>query len=264
MIQQFLKPDSTSEAMKLMRLHSNNATWFAGGSKLNAMPTKTDKTIAISLASLATHSIESRSTGLHIGAMCRVQTLIEHELVPSALQFAAKFIYSKHMRNQATLGGEIAAFQAESLLLPTLIAMNAKLILAESGEILVEDYIASEQRELIMEVVIPDPNLTCLSYNITRSAAGLSIVHAAVSLSSKGEQIIVLDGVSPFKHGIPTPIRLRDLENQDLEGDALEQAVRSMIMPESDIKGSAEYKRYIASIVISDLLTECKRIQKEC
>lgn len=263
MIEQFLKPDSTSEAMQMMRLHSKNATWFAGGSKLNAMPTKTDRTIAISLASLTHKRVESRGTGLHIGAMCPVQTLVEHELIPSALQHAAKFIYSKHMRNQATLGGEIAAYQAESLLLPTLIAMNAKVVLVESGEILVEDYIALEQRELILEVVIPDPDLTCLSYNITRSAAGLSIVHAAVSLNNEGQKIIVIDGVSPSRHGIPTPLRFRDLEAQDLEGETLEEAVRAMIQPESDLKGSAEYKRYIASIVISDLLTECQRLQGE-
>ena len=257
MIEHYLKPDSTAQAIELMKQHLGVATYFAGGSKLNAAPTKTEKTVAISLANLELDNIEQQGEALHIGAMCRLQTIVDSELVPVAIKQAAAFVYSRHVRNQATVGGEIAAVQDEALLLPSLIALKAKLELAESGEMDIEEYIASDKQGLILKVIIPNVNLMCLGYNITRSAAGLSIVTAAVSVEKTGEKIIALEGVAP------TPVRLRDVESQDLKGELLEQAVADAIYPEADIRGSVEYKRYIAGVVVTDLLAECQHLAEE-
>ncbi|HAH5318366.1 TPA: molybdopterin-dependent oxidoreductase FAD-binding subunit, partial [Escherichia coli] len=49
MIEQFFRPDSVEQALELKRRYQDEAVWFAGGSKLNATPTRTDKKIAISL-----------------------------------------------------------------------------------------------------------------------------------------------------------------------------------------------------------------------
>ncbi|ABZ75231.1 molybdopterin dehydrogenase FAD-binding [Shewanella halifaxensis HAW-EB4] len=263
MIEQFLQPDNTEQALDLMQQHSACATWFAGGSKLNAKPTLTEKTIAISLDHLSLDKIELQGQALHIGAMCRVQSLIDSELTPYALKQAATFIYSKHLRNQATLGGEIAAYQDESLLLPTLMALKAHVITADASNISIEEYLQQDNRDLILQVVIPDINLVCLAFNMTRSAAGLSIVNAAVSLSQTGETIIVIDGVSPRRAGYSTPVRLTDIEAQDLDEEALEKAVAQAVFPEADIRGSIEYKQYIAGILVTDLFIECQRLVKE-
>ncbi|WP_299014140.1 molybdopterin-dependent oxidoreductase FAD-binding subunit [uncultured Photobacterium sp.] len=263
MIEHYFKPDSTAEALDLMRQHTGTATWFAGGSKLNAAPTKTDKTVAISLDKLAFDKIEQHGQALHIGAMCRIQTLIDSELVPVALKQSSAFIYSRHVRNQATIGGEIAARQEEALLIPSLMALKAKVVLAGGQECEVEEYIAAEQRDLIAKVIIPDVNIACIGYNIARSAAGLAIVTAAVSIDKDGSKVIALDGVSPLQGGIACPVRLRDVECQDLKGELLEQAVADAIHPEADIRGSVEYKRYIAGVVVTDLLAECQHMAEE-
>ncbi|VFS39845.1 putative FAD binding molybdopterin dehydrogenase [Escherichia coli] len=52
MIEQFFRPDSVEQALELKRRYQDEAVWFAGGSKLNATPTRTDKKIAISLQDL--------------------------------------------------------------------------------------------------------------------------------------------------------------------------------------------------------------------
>ncbi|WP_239685869.1 FAD binding domain-containing protein [Photobacterium swingsii] len=119
MIEQYLTPDTPAQALEFKQLHGNDAIWFGGGSKINAAPTKTDKTIAISLGKLNLSQIEQQGDSLYIGAMCHIQQLIDHELVPVALKQSAAFIYSRHIRNQATLGGEIAARQPEALLIPS-------------------------------------------------------------------------------------------------------------------------------------------------
>ncbi|AJR09143.1 molybdopterin-dependent oxidoreductase FAD-binding subunit [Photobacterium gaetbulicola] len=263
MIEQYLTPDTPAQALEFKQQHGSDAIWFAGGSKINAAPTKTDKTVAISLGKLNLSQIELQGDSLHIGAMCRIQQLIDHELVPVALKQSSAFIYSRHVRNQATLGGEIAARQPEALLVPSLIALKAKLKLANGQEVDVEDYINSEERELIATIIIPDRNLTCIGYNIARSAAGLAIVTAAVSIDKQGNKVIALDGVSPLHQGAARPVRLRDVEAQDLKGELLEQAVADAIYPEADIRGSVEYKRYIAGVVITDLMAECQHLVEE-
>ena len=263
MIEHYFRPDSTAQALELMQQHAGAATWFAGGSKLNAAPSKTDKTVAISLANLEIDKVEQQGDELHIGAMCHLQALINHELVPVALKQAAAFIYSRHVRNQATLGGEIAARQPEALVVPSLMALKARVVLADGRDMDVETYIADDQRDLITKVIIPDVNLSCIGYNIARSAAGLAVVTAAVSIDKEGNKIIALDGVSPLHNGAARPIRLRDVEAQDLKGELLEQAVADAVHPVADICGSVEYKRYIAGVVVTDLLAECQQMAEE-
>ena len=259
MIEHYLRPTSTQEALALMEKHAADATWFAGGSKLNAKPTQTDKTVAISLAGLSLTTIEQKGDALHIGAMSTVQTLIDNELTPTAIKFAGRFIYSRHVRNQATIAGEIASLQDESLLLPCLIALNAEVVLSDGQKVLVEDYVEQENKTLILQVIIPDTSLACITENVRRSAGGLSVISAAVSVAKNGETIIALEGVASGKRR-GAPVRLRDVEHLGLTGEALEKAVADAIIPQADLRGSVEYKRYIAGVLVTDLLAECQRL----
>ncbi|MGF1700320.1 molybdopterin-dependent oxidoreductase FAD-binding subunit [Photobacterium makurazakiensis] len=263
MIEQYLTPDTPKQALELMQQYGDEAIWFAGGSKINATPTKSDCTVAIALSKLDLSDVKQQGNSLHIGAMCRIQQLIEHELVPAAIKQSAAFIYSRHIRNQATLGGEIAARQPEAVLVPCLMAMQAELLLADGQQVSTEVYLQQEVRELITEVIIPDVTLSCIGYNLTRSAAGLAVVTAAVSVDRSGNKVIALDGVAPLKNGAAQPIRLRDVEGQDLKGELLEQAVADAIYPVADLCGSVEYKRYIAGIVVTDLMMECQQLAQE-
>ncbi len=67
---------------------------------------------------------------LRIGAMSRLQPLRDARFIPAALREALGFVYSRHVRNQSTIGGEIATRQEESVLLPVLLALDAELVLA--------------------------------------------------------------------------------------------------------------------------------------
>ena len=111
MIEQFFRPDSVEQALELKRRYQDEAVWFAGGSKLNATPTRTDKKIAISLQDLELDWVDWDNGALRIGAMSRLQPLRDARFIPAALREALGFVYSRHVRNQSTIGGEIAARQ---------------------------------------------------------------------------------------------------------------------------------------------------------
>lgn len=232
MIEQFFRPDSVEQALELKRRYQDEAVWFAGGSKLNATPTLTDKKIAISLQDLELDWIDWDNGALRIGAMSRLQSLRDERYIPAALHEALGFVYSRHIRNQSTIGGEIAALQEESVLLPVLLALDAELVFG-NGEILsLEDYLAAPCDRLLTEIIIKDPYRTCATRKISRSQAGLTVVTAAVALTEHDGLRIALDGVTSKTQ------RLHDVEKQNLEGSSLEHAVANAIFPKEDLRGS--------------------------
>lgn len=257
MIEQFFKPDSVEQALELKRRYQDDAVWFGGGSKLNATPTQTTRRIAISLQELELEWTDWDNGALRIGAMTRLQTLRDSHYIPAALHDALGFVYSRHLRNQSTLGGEIAARQEESVIVPVLLALDAQLICGD-GEILpLEAYLANPGDRLLTEIVIKEPFRPCATRKISRSQAGLTVVTAAVAITEHDGIRIALDGVAD------KPLRLRDVETQKLEGNALEQAVADAIFPQEDIRGSVAYKRYITGIVVASLYADCQQMGEE-
>ncbi|EMY6056416.1 molybdopterin-dependent oxidoreductase FAD-binding subunit [Escherichia coli] len=247
MIEQFFRPDSVEQALELKRRYQDEAVWFAGGSKLNATPTRTDKKIAISLQDLELDWVDWDNGALRIGAMSRLQPLRE----------ALGFVYSRHVRNQSTIGGEIAARQEESVLLPVLLALDAELVFGNGETLSIEDYLASPCDRLLTEIIIKDPYRTCATRKISRSQAGLTVVTAAVAMTDHDGMRIALDGVAS------KALRLHDVEKQNLEGNALEQAVANAIFPQEDLRGSVAYKRYITGVLVADLYADCQQAEEE-
>ncbi|SDH39941.1 molybdopterin-dependent oxidoreductase FAD-binding subunit [Propionivibrio dicarboxylicus] len=252
MIEQFLKPATVDEAVRLKRQYGDKAVFMAGGSKLNAAPTRTDKKVAISLAGLRLDAVALDNGQLRLGATLTLQQLIDDSRVPVALREAAGFVYSRNLRNQSTLGGELCAKQDEAVLTPVLLALDAELIYADGAVVALERFLAGgadSADALLVALRLPDPERPCATRKVARSVAGLRVLTAAVALSSAGPCIAV-EGVTP------TPLRLRDIEARALNDAALEQAVSAAVAPEDDLRGSVAYKRYIAGIVVADLLAD--------
>ncbi|HAX2684600.1 TPA: molybdopterin-dependent oxidoreductase FAD-binding subunit [Escherichia coli] len=257
MIEQFFRPDSVEQALELKRRYQDEAVWFAGGSKLNATPTRTDKKIAISLQDLELDWVDWDNGALRIGAMSRLQPLRDARFIPAALREALGFVYSRHVRNLSTIGGEIAARQEESVLLPVLLALDAELVFGNGETLSIEDYLACPCDRLLTEIIIKDPYRTCATRKISRSQAGLTVVTAAVAMTDHDGMRIALDGVAS------KALRLHDVEKQNLEGNALEQAVANAIFPQEDLRGSVAYKRYITGVLVADLYADCQQAGEE-
>lgn len=255
MIEQFLKPASVDEAIRLKSQYGAESVFMAGGSKLNATPTRTDKKVAISLAGLGLGEIKAQGGQLHVGATVTLQQLIDDPRVPAALRDAAGFIYSRNVRNQATLGGEVCARQDEAVLLPVLLAMDASVLLADGQAVELENFLSGARDALVLALILPDPARPCVTRKVARSAGGLTVLSAAVALSENG-QCIAVEGV------VPRPVRLREVEKKGLAEVPLELAVSEAVAPQEDVRGSVAYKRYIAGVVVADLLADCQQMKE--
>ena len=172
---------------------------------------------------------------------------------PAALCEALGFVYSRHLRNQATVGGEIACQQQDSPLLPVLLVLEAVVVLENNQLQPIDAYLAGQRNALILGIVLPEPELRCATRRISRNADGLAVMTAAVALDSIGEMRVALAGVTP------QPMRLRDVERHDLHDGALEAAVSKILIPRADLTGSVAYKRYISGVVVADLLVDCQQ-----
>ncbi|QQS16998.1 MAG: molybdopterin-dependent oxidoreductase FAD-binding subunit [Neisseriales bacterium] len=254
MIVQFFKPNTIAESLALKAEYGRKAAYMGGGSKLNSAAVPHHETIAISLSLLKLDGIVKQGKQLEIGATASLQNLVEHMDVPYSLKEAAKLIYSRHLRNQATLGGEIAASQDTSVLLPILLVLEANLLLDNGEQVTLERYLSERRGALIQKVVLPDVTISASTRKISHTVDGLITLTAAVSLTATGSMRIALDGVTDCA------TRLRAVEAMNLEGEALERAVTQAIKPKGDIlRGSSEYKSYIAGIVVADLLVNCQQ-----
>ena len=256
MFEQYLKPASVDEAVRFKSKFKDDAVFMAGGSKLNATPTRSTKSVAISLAGLGLNEIKSQAGQVTIGATATLQQVIDNPVVPASVREAASFVYSRNVRNQATFGGELFARQNEAVLLPVLLVMNAKLILAGGGDSDLASWLSGPRDTLVLSVVLPEPNVCCATRKVVRSAAGLSVLTAAVALTADGQRIAV-EGV------VPAPVRLQSVEQRRLTDEVLQKAVSEAVAPVADLRGSVAYKRYIAGVVVADLLADCQQMIKE-
>ncbi len=122
-IEQILKPNSFSEALILQK--ENGAVLFAGGSYLVAQKERSISTL-IDINHLLDTEITKNRSVLLIGAACTLQELLGS--VDSGLAKAiSSSCSSKNIRNQRTLGGEIAQARPDSDLLVYLYAAEAQL-----------------------------------------------------------------------------------------------------------------------------------------
>ena len=257
MFEQFLKPASVDEAVRFKSQFKDDAVFMAGGSKLNAAPTRSIKSVAISLAGLGLSEIKSEGGQVTIGATATLQQVIDNPVVPAAVREAAGFIYSRNVRNQATFGGELFARQNEGVLLPVLLVLNAKVALAGGAVSGLAEWLAGLRDALVLAVVLPEPTVCCVTRKVSRSAAGLVVLTAAVAIAADGQQRIAVEGV------VPSPARLAAVEQKQLKGESLQTAVSEAVAPVADLRGSVPYKRYIAGVVVADLLAHCQQMIKE-
>jgi putative selenate reductase FAD-binding subunit len=261
MITDFFQPASVEEAVSLKEKHAGSL-YFGGGTEINYAGSHKQSASVISLEGLGLKNIDQDGNTLVIGSSVTMQELIDTPLVPTVLQEAARCIYSRNVRNMATLGGNIGANRTDSAVISCLIALSADLETAEEGLVSVEEYISGDKDSLILFVRIPQQQGECAVTKISKSAGSPSVINVAVRIDETWddihEAVIAVGGVAP------RVIRLGSIEEGLTSGkikdkDDLQKAVSEVVSPESDILGSMSYKKYICGVVVADCVSGCIR-----
>ncbi len=262
MIEQFHRPASLHEALLLKAELGDDAMFLAGGTLINGLGFPWVPAQLISLAGLGLDAIEQQGTVLRIGACCTIQALLDSPLPDQSLRRAAALVVNRNVRNCATLGGHVAANKSCADLIPTLLVLDAQVELRSAEGVLtlaLDDYLQARRPELITALLVPQVPAcrAATQLNHIRTAADMSLVTAAASLERVES---LLRSVRLAVGGVAARVlRLPQIERA-LEGQALppreelEAMVASQVSPIDDHRGSADFKRHIASVLAASCL----------
>ncbi len=269
---EYHSPTSLDEAISLLKAHAGDAKILAGGQSLIpamrfrlALPsTLVDINRLNDL-----RYVEERGDHLAIGSMTREHALEDAAVVRSSyplLHDTALVIADPLVRNQATVGGNIAHADPANDHPATMLAYNATVVAkGPNGErtIAIDDFFtglfenAMADDEILTEIRIPKPSAGSggAYTKLERKVGDYAISAAAVQLRLDGDTVaevrIGLTNVSAV------PMRAKDAEaaliGKAATADVLEaagQAAAAECDPSPDLRGSIDYKRDITRVMV--------------
>jgi CO/xanthine dehydrogenase FAD-binding subunit len=214
--------------------------------------------------------IVEEKAAVSVGALTTMAELAGSDIINTwapALASAARQMGNHLIRNRATLGGNLADASPAADSAPPLLSLEAVVhtLQAVGGErgIPAERFFRGPHRtvlggeEILTRVTFQKPKDPSRSAYIKlglRNASAISVVSIAVLLQMEGEVCrrarVALGSVAP------TPMRAYGVE-KTLEGKEIDERItqtcaeliRGEISPISDIRASAEYRRWTASVL---------------
>ncbi len=253
MIQHAYKPASLEEAVELR--NKEKAIYLSGGTQVNWAGSNLHPEKVVLLEGLLPDTVKKVNDRLEIGAGITLQALMDTRDVPEPLRRAAEFIFSRSVRNMATLGGNIAANRTDSYVIPALIALNAWVKTVDGGEIPVEEYLTRGKDALIEWVILPEVAGRCVVDRAALSAAAYPTLTLAVRVAD-GETVIAVGCLADHV------IRLKAVEENITSGEltseeAVFNAVCEAVDPPDSLKESGPYRKYITATMVARAVMEC-------
>jgi carbon-monoxide dehydrogenase medium subunit len=223
--------------------------------------------------------IKEENGVISIGAGTTIADIVSSEIIKEKspiLATAARQIGNPLLRNRATIGGNLADASPAADTAPPLLTLEALLYLeSKSGgqrDVPLDKFFTGPNKtvmkanEVITKICFKDPDYPLNGSYIKlglRQAMAISVVSVAVMLDVKAgvcrKARVALGSVAP------KPVRAygveEALEGRELNPDIIEKSVNAInkdISPISDIRASAEYRQYTASVLLKRAILEAR------
>jgi carbon-monoxide dehydrogenase medium subunit len=221
-------------------------------------------------------------TLVRIGAMTRHSELLESNTLAAVCPIfrdAERVIADPVVRNRGTLGGSLCqADPAEDLTTVCLVLDGVCLARGPSGErqIAIDDFLvgpyetALAYNEMLVEVRIPVRHNTSSAYaKVERRVGDWAVTAAGAALTLDGDSVaaarVGLTAVNPDAAALAEISA--DLVGQPATEEVFAEAGRragEACDPVTDVRGTAEYKRHLASeLTIRTLRTAAERVREQ-
>jgi carbon-monoxide dehydrogenase medium subunit len=267
---------SLAEASKLLQQLGDESRVLAGGQSLiPLMKMRLARPTALVDINFipGMNGIQERNGELHFGALARHTDIEMSDAVAAVpiLHDCAAGIADVQIRNQGTIGGSLAEADPSGDWGATLLALETSLQCAgPPGErsIKLVDFIKDAYTnvlahdELVREVIVKKPpkNSGGAYLAFKRSASVYSSASAAVQLTLDGKDTCKEVGIVLGCVGL-TAIRAKQAETE-LRGKKIDEktmqlaaeAAREAAEPQSDMRGSADYKRVLVAALVKRAL----------
>lgn len=242
-IKAYHRPANLDEALRLLSRSGVNTAVVGGGTYLTAhMDEMVDEVVDLQAVGLT--EVSASGDRLTLGAMVRLQTVVEDSQAPALLREAAHREGPNTFRHAATIGGVVAGASKESELLAALLVLEAEVQIRSSQgteRLSLADFLQNVSAVLnggiITTIALATSGKTA-SARVGRTPADQPIVAAAARLAPNGTLYLALCGVAQ------TPV-LVDPNN-----------VKNAINPPGDFRGSSAYRRQVATTLAQRVIDE--------
>ena len=268
----YISPKTIEEVLEILKQEKSEAYLVAGCS--NVLPYIKDKIISkkllLDISGIEELNYIKESEGeIYIGAGTTISDLINSKIIReecNILYQAAEQFADPTIRNSATIGGNLADASPAADVAPPLLVLDAVLEVESMDgkrEIFLKDFFIGPRKtvlhddEMITSIKIKDDSINkngCFIKLGLRQAMAISL--ATVALILEVEKDKVADVRIAMGSIAPTPLRLINVEgflkNKKINDELIEEAVKKVreeVNPISDIRASAEYRRYISGIL---------------
>jgi carbon-monoxide dehydrogenase medium subunit len=290
MISDYCIPTTVEEALLIKLKCGSSASFIAGGTDLFILLREEKKTcetlIDLNNISDLNFGIEIDRDHIHISACQTVSGLMTSKQVKKyapVLCEAAQWMAAPNIRNQATLGGNLANASPAADLVPPLIAHDAiaHTIHPEGFRALrVKDFATGVNEtvlypnEILSKISVPKLRSlegTCFIKLGLREALTISVVNLAIWLKQSDDAKRISQVRIALGSVAPQAIRATEAEdiliNKEFNEEVVEKAAKAasqISKPLSDLRASADYRKAMVYELLKIALRRCwKKIEAE-
>ncbi|MCP4420467.1 MAG: hypothetical protein GY805_28000 [Chloroflexi bacterium] len=232
-LKSYYRPNSIDEALQLLARSGVNTEVIAGGTSSVPFLNETVDTV-VDLQDVGLAEVDLSGSGLTLGAMVRLQTIVDDQRLPALLRDTAQREGPNTLRHAATIGGVVAGADSESELLAALLVFEANVHVQNGNgvkQLPLADFLldgtAVLSGGLITAISLITTGKTAHD-RVARTPIDSPIVAAVARLGDDGELRLALCGVADT---------LVLVNSDDVE---------TAVTPPTDFRGSAEYRRQTA------------------
>ncbi len=262
------KPTSLAGALKLLQQPGTVA--LAGGTELIASQRR-DVTAVVDLSALGLSYIRESGGAIAVGATTTLAELNESPILRAmangVVVQAAHRSAASVLRNQGTFAGTLIT-EPDSILAVTLLALDAQATVVRKDTRVVSfaDFLSMCEHLLMMalltEIILPITNPRASLQTVARTPSDQPIVSvcaaARIDQNVARDVRIALGGVA--EAAVRATAAEQALEGQPLNDASINNAVRAIhespLQPRSDFRGSAEYRKEMAVVLVRRAVKE--------
>lgn len=236
------RPSNLDEAIKLLSRSDVSTAVIGGGTYITAHLSDSVEE-AVDLQALGLTQLHLNGDRLSLGAMVRLQTLIEDNRIPTWLREGTQREGPNTFRHAATIGGVAVGANPESELLAALLVSEAQVQVQSvqgSQNFSLADFLRNVPGALnggLVTAVSVATGGKAASARVARTPADAPIVAAVARQDTNGKLHLALCGIAV------TPILI--------EPDAIPG-----LNPPADFRGSSEYRRHMAQTLAARVVAE--------
>ena len=271
----YATPESVADAVVMLSDHGKNACVLAGGTdlivQLRENRRRTDLVVDVKkIAELNALSYDA-ATGLTIGAAVpcyRIYGDAEIDAAYPGLMDAARLVGGTGIQGRASLGGNLCNASPAGDTIPPMIVLGGEAEIAGPNgtrKVAVEDFCTApgrtvlEDGEFLVSLHFPAPVPNSGAFYrrfIPRNEMDIAVVGVGASVVLSGDRSSFVSARIAVGAVAPTPLFVREageaLAGQPVSDEAIRRAAdiaRDAARPISDMRGTAEYRKHLTSVL---------------